>query len=277
MSKVSIIIITYNSEKTIKSCLDSIIGRGEVIVVDNNSSDKTLEQVEKFKDIKVIKNKENLGFGKGNNLGVQNSSGETLFFLNPDCVVRENSLEKLVDFLDRNQEIGAVGPKLLNEDGSVLREMSPFPTVVSEIMVLLRLHRVPFFNNLVYPNYDFTKQQEAEHLMGAALMVRRAVFEDVGGFDENFFLWFEETDLLKRIKEKGHKVVYYPDAVVTHLVGQSTKQLNFLKRQTIWNKSLLYYFSKHETWLHILLLLPFILLSYPAAFFSELIKKVKNE
>jgi hypothetical protein len=109
--------------------------------------------------------------------------------------------------------------------------------------------------------------------MGAALLVRRSVFEEAGGFDPNFFLWFEETDLLKRIKEKGYKIVYHPEASVIHLTGQSTKQINFIKRQTIWNKSLLYYFSKHHSWFELLVLLPFILLSYPAALLSYLVKK----
>lgn len=274
--KVSVIIVTYNSEATINDCLGSVISsslESEVVVVDNNSTENTIEVINKFPSVKLIQNKENLGFGSGNNLGVKNTDSEYIFFLNPDTKVETGAVEKLGEYLDNNADVAAVGPKLLNSDGSIQKELANFPTLLSQLLILLRLHRFPLISNLAYPNFNYDKTQEAEHLMGAALMVRRSVFEEIGGFDEKFFLWFEETDLLKRIKEAGYKIVYYPEAVVTHLVGQSTKQLNFLKRQTIWNKSLLYYFSKHKTWLHILVLLPFIILSYPAALISYLVKK----
>jgi len=273
---VSVIIVTYNSEQTIKDCLESVLGsqgEKEIIVVDNNSSDKTVEIVSKFSKVRFIKNKENFGFGKASNTGARQAKGEFLFFLNPDCQVEKDSIKMLESFLIQNKEIAVVGPKLINENGSLQREMSPFPDLLDQIIVLLRLHRFKFFSKFVYPNYNYEKTQEAEHLMGSALMIRRSVFEEVGGFDPNFFLWFEETDLLKRIKEKGYEVVYYPKARVKHLVGQSTKQINFLKKQTIWNRSLLYYFKKHENFVTILLILPFVLLSYPAALVSYLVKK----
>lgn len=272
-SKVSVIIVTYNSEKTIEACLQSVPSKFETIVVDNDSTDKTVDLVKKFTNVELIQNKENLGFGQANNIGVARSVGDFLFFLNPDCVVEESAIEKLSDYLDKHAEAAVVGPKLLNRDGTIQMEMAPFPTVLSQILILLRLHRLRFFINIVYPKYNFEKVQEADHLMGAALMIRRNVFRKVSGFDPNFFLWFEETDLLKRIKETGSKIVYYPEASVTHLVGQSTRQLNYLTKQTIWNKSLIYYFRKHKEWVKLLLLAPFIVLSYPAALVSYLVKR----
>lgn len=275
MSKTSVVIVTFNSAKTIKSCLFSVdeLKDVEVIVVDNDSSENTIEEIKKFQKVKLIENRENLGFGKANNLGVKNSNGENIFFLNPDCVVEKDTVKILTDFLADNKDVAVVGPKLLNSDGSLQKEISPFPTFLSEIMVLLRLHRLTFFQKLVYPNYDYSKIQEAEHLIGAALLVRKNIFEDLGGFDENFFLWFEETDLLKRIKKSGYKVVYFPGTSVTHSLGQSTRRVNFLKKQTIWDKSLIYYFRKHKGWVKLLALLPFIVLSYPAALVSVLIKR----
>lgn len=272
--KTSIVIVSYNSEKTIKICLESIKNSNEeIIVVDNNSTDKTCRIVETYNQVKLIRQDENFGFGKANDLGVKNSVGDYLFFLNPDTKVSTSSVNKLAHYLNKNKDIAVVGPKLLNTDGLIQKEMAKFPTLLSQVLILLRLHRFPVFSSLVYPNYNYDETQEAEHLMGSALLIRRKNFEEVGGFDENFFLWFEETDLLKRIKDFGNKIVYYPEASITHLVGQSTKQLNFWNKQTIWNKSLLYYFRKHKTWLHILVLLPFMLLSYPAAFLVSLVKK----
>lgn len=270
-----IIIVAWNSEKTIEACLKSIIDTSDkkIIVVDNASTDATTEIVRKFSQVKLLENKSNLGYGTAANLGVENTSCLYTLFLNPDCVVKKEAVEKLSSFLDKKNEAAVVSPKLVGQNGQLQREMSPFPTVLSQVLILLRLHRISFFQHIVYPEIDYEKTQEAEHLMGAALMIRRSVFEKLGGFDENFFLWFEETDLLKRISEAGHKIIYYPETSVTHLTGQSTKQLNFFKKQTIWNKSLIYYFSKHKGWVKLLLLVPFIVLSYPAALVSYLIKK----
>lgn len=271
---ISIVIVTWNSSATIEKCLRSFeaSSKVEITVVDNNSSDNTVALVEKFPWLKLVKNKVNQGFGQAINLGIESNQHEFVFLLNPDTEVEKGTPELLKKYLLKHQQVGVVGPKLLNGDGSVQGEIALFPTLLSQVLILLRLHRFGL-SNLVYPKLDYSKTQEVEHLMGAALLIRRSVFEEVGGFDEKFFLWFEETDLLKRIQEKGYKIMYYPEATVTHLVGQSTKQLNFLKKQTIWNKSLLYYFKKRKDWITILLLLPFIVLSYPAALISYLIKK----
>lgn len=274
--KISVIIVTYNSEAAIKNCLSSVFSSSaetEAIIVDNNSGDKTIGLVEQFPKARLIRNKRNLGFGRANNVAARAASGDFLFFLNPDCVVEDTTIGKLANYLEKNKDVAVVGPKLLNSNGSIQREIANFPNFLSQIFILLRLHRIGVFQNFVYRELDYDKTQESEHLMGAALLVRREVFENVGGFDENFFLWFEETDLLKRIKDLGYRIVYYPEARVTHLVGQSTRQLDFFEKQTIWNKSLLYYFKKRKDWITILLLLPFIVLSYPAALISYLIKK----
>ncbi len=275
--KISVIIVTYNSEKSIRNCLSSVFSNQletEVIVVDNNSNDKTVEVVKQSPKVKLIQNSENLGFGKANNIAVKIASGDFLFFLNPDCVLENNTIKNLVSYLDSNSNVAVVGPKLLNSDNSVQTEITRFPNLLSESFTLLRLHRVGFLKNFVYPKLDYEKTQEVEHLMGAALLIRREIFEEVGGFDEKFFLWFEETDLLKRIKDLGYKIIYYTEARVNHLIGQSTKQLNFIHKQTIWNKSLLHYFKKHQNWVTILVLLPFVVLSYPAALVSYLVKKI---
>lgn len=276
MSKVSTVVVSYNSESTIEACLNSLTeeeGINQIFVVDNISTDKTVSLVKTFSNVKVIKSERNLGFGAANNLGAKNTKGDYLLFLNPDARVEQGSVAKLAEYLDRNKETAVVGPKLQNNDGSLQREMAYFPTLFSQILILLRLHRLSFFSKFVYPDFDYNKTQEAEHLMGAALMIRRKIFEEVEGFDPNFFLWFEETDLLKRIKDREYKIVYLSDAVVTHLVGQSTKKIPWFRKQTIWNKSLLYYFSKHKSLPPLLVLIPFILLSYIAALIKNSFKE----
>jgi len=273
--KISIVIVTYNSAETISSCLESVFKYrnlvDEFIVVDNASRDKTVEKVKKFNSVKLIENKKNLGFAAANNIGIKQSKSPYVFLLNPDAIVIKG-LDLLIEQIERDNKIGIIGPKLVNADGSLQKEMTYFPGLFNQILILLRLHRLPWIGSLVYPNYDYNKPQEADHLMGSALLIRREVFEKVGLFDENFFVWFEETDLEKRAKAAGFKIVYYPKTVVSHKVGESTSQLNFFKRQTIWNQSLLYYFKKNcgIKWL---LLIPFTLFSFiPAALFS--LKKV---
>lgn len=272
--KVSVVIITFNNEKTIRDCLNSVLKEDldkELIVVDNNSSDSTCKLVEQFKEVKLIKNRENFGFGKANNIGTRVSVGNYILFLNPDTEVKKGSIAELANYLDQNSSVAAVGPALANENGRIQPERSSLPNLITEILILTNLHKLSFFRGFVYAIATPETIVQVDHLMGAALMIRREVFERVDGFDEKFFLWFEETDLLKRIQDKGLKIVYYPQSKVVHIGSQSSKLINSIKRQHIWNRSLLYYFKKHYGYQSILVLLPFVLISYLLAALKTLV------
>ncbi|OGY21674.1 MAG: hypothetical protein A2126_01825 [Candidatus Woykebacteria bacterium GWB1_45_5] len=276
MDKITFIIVTWNSSGTIDGCLKRLEKlKVEVWVVDNNSSDDTVSKVKEYPQVKLIKNKSNLGFATANNVVLKKVISEFVFLLNPDAQLVGAALAEMIKFMEKNKDVGILGPKLLNPDGSLQREMTPFPGLLDQILILLRLHRLPWFRNLVYPNYDYNKTQEAPHLMGSALLVRKEVFEKVGAFDENFFLWFEETDLEKRAKEAGFKIIYYPKAQVKHLRSTSIKKINPLKRQAIWNKSLRYYFKKHKSRLEQLILEPFIYISFLPALLLVVKEKIR--
>jgi GT2 family glycosyltransferase len=269
--KIDIVIVTLNNETTISSCLDSIHASSpnkiNIFVVDNASTDNTLDVVRRrFPYVRIIKNEENLGFAKANNQALRQSREEFVLLLNPDTEVVGDALDKMVLYLRKRKNVGVLGPKLLNADGSLQKELSSFPNLLSMILILLKLHRTTPFKSLVYPNYNYNEIQEVDHLMGSALLLRKEVFKKIGLFDENFFLWFEETDFEKKAKEAGFKIVYFPKASVKHLVGHSIKQINSLKRQMIWNKSLQYYFHKHKSKFEQIVLVPFIGLSYLPAF-----------
>lgn len=272
MTKVSAIIVSYNVKKLLRQCLDSLrrskLDSGfelEVWVVDNNSKDGTSDMVAKeFSWVNFIPNGRNLGFAVANNQAIRKIKDEFIFLLNPDATTQKNTIETMLAYMNKHNEVGILGPMLLNSDGIIQKEMSPFPRLLDSLLILLKLHRIKPLNYLVYPNYDYNKMQEAEHLMGSALFIRRKVFEDIGLFDEDFFLWFEETDLEKRTKDAGWKIVYYPKAKVTHLVGQSSRQVNPFKKQAIWNNSLLTYSRKHFSFLARISLFPFLLISYLA-------------
>jgi GT2 family glycosyltransferase len=263
--ELSIIIVNWNGAEFVGKCLKSVFESKfnkpwEVIVVDNNSSDKSVEIIKQFPQVIAIENKENVGFGAANNQALKQATGKFVFLLNPDTQIFPDSMEKLVEKIEEEEKIAIVAPQLVNENGSLQKEIGTFPGLVDSILVLLKLHRLPFFKDLVYPKVDYSQEQEAEHLMGSALLIRREVLDSVGVFDEHFFLWFEETDLEKRIKEAGWKLIYYPQVRVVHLLSKSIKQVGPLKRQLMWSKSLGIYFRKHKSLIERILLLPFIIL-----------------
>lgn len=261
--ELSVIIINWNGAEFIGKCLKGVVEcrfskPWEVIVVDNNSSDKSREIIKQFPQVIVIENKENIGFGAANNQALRQARGKFVFFLNPDVRIFPDDLEKLVEKIEEGERVGVVAPQLVNEDGSLQKEIGRFPGLIDSILVLVKLHRLPFLEDLVYPGVDYSQEQEAEHLMGSALLVRRNVLDSVGVFDEHFFLWFEETDLEKRIKDAGWKLIYYPQVHVVHLLSKSIRQVSPLKRQLIWNRSLWIYFRKHKSLFERFVLLPFM-------------------
>jgi len=259
---LSVIIVTYNSQDFIGECLKSVeraiekaksrdwgLGTGdlfgaEMIVVDNASIDGTVEIVRQFENVRLIRNAQNLGFAAGVNCGAKVAQGDWLLLLNPDCIVDENALSTLTDFV-RNcgDEVAIVGLQLLNPDGTLQPSGRRFPKVWEFILALLGFSR--WMEARWFAGRDFTKVQEVDEVSGAALAVSRKAFEQVGGMDEGFFLFFEELDLCRRAKAKGFKVVYLPDAKVKHLWGASVKRVPEIARKA-QQQSAIRYFRKHH-------------------------------
>lgn len=269
MKDLSIVIVTTNAIKHIANCLDSISRTTpppsvEIIVSDNNSTDGTVELIKnKFTGVKLIENRRNLGFGPANNRGAEQSSGRYILFLNDDTIVLEGSLTKLIKFMDDNQDIGALGPKLLNPDYSLQPSMSRYPSIWRDIVYalfpktyLLNNEKVRRFlgrfssgENLGrYGNHD--KVCDTDFPKGACLLVRRSAIEQTGLFDENIFFFSEEAELCFRIKKKGWRVVFYPAAEIIHIGGSTTgKEIDKVpgRRFIQKHKSNLYFFEKHGT------------------------------
>ncbi len=252
---LSIIIVTWNSEEFICNCLDSIFlslvnFTSEVIVVDNNSSDETAKIVEQlYPQVNLIQNKENLGYAKGNNQGIEESRGEYVLLLNPDTQVLEDSLSLMYRFMEENPNAGALGPKLLNPDKTVqpsCREFPTFSTLIWEFSGLSRLFpRSGVFGRWRMGYFDFDKQREVDQPMASCLMLRRAALEDVGIFDESLAMFFNDVDLCYRIKKGGWKIYFYPEAKVIHHKGGSTRKA---KARMIWLSHWAFYkfFKKHK-------------------------------
>jgi GT2 family glycosyltransferase len=249
---ISVIIVSWNVRDLLKKCLESIFRHTqdvafEVIMVDNASTDGTLEMLKHyFPNVKLIANQKNLGFAKANNIGIREAQGEYILLLNPDTEFIENSLEKVVQKMESDENIGVLGCRILNSDKSLQPSVRRFPTLASQLIILLKLHRLfpSLLNNYLAKDFDYSKEAEAVQVMGAFFCVSRTVFEQIGLLDEEYFIWFEEVDFCRRAKKVGYKVIYCPEISIIHHSGQSFAQVDTLKKQWWFFRSALHYFSK---------------------------------
>jgi GT2 family glycosyltransferase len=229
MPDVSAVIVTYNALPWIERSLESLEGtNAEVIVVDHGSTDGTLDLVrDRVPAVRVIE-QENKGLGAGSNAGMRVASGRYFLLLNSDAWLKEGSLAKLVAFADEHPEAAVVGPKLLNLDGTLQRSVRGFPSVwrlATEYFFLRKLApRSRALNSFYAGGFDHDYVRQAEFVMGAAILVRREAADAVGLFDEDFFMYNEESDWCYRFRQAGWQVLFYPDAEVFHVGGATTKQ-----------------------------------------------------
>lgn len=275
--KLSILIVSYNVRDLLDRCLRSlgnIPEDWEVIVVDNNSKDGTRERItnheSRVTNFKGFCLSQNVGFSKGNIEAYKHASGEYILLLNPDTKVLPNAIATMVRYLDEHPRASILGPKLLNEDGSIQRSVRGFPTLVSQILILLKLHNYysSTFESLKHyllPDFDYSKTQSVDQVMGAALMTRRSTIEDLGFLDPGYKRIFEEVDFCYRVKKSGGEVAYLPEARIVHSKGQSfgnsMKFSQMLKKQYYFNQGMLRFFSKHRPLWQTIALVPFLLVS----------------
>lgn len=224
MEKTAFIIVTYNNESNIGRCLRSLQDfSAEIIVVDNSSEDKTLFEVERFKKVKLIKSDKNLGFAKGCNLAVKNTEADILIFLNPDTIIRsKNFMRKVLEDLNE-EKVGIVGPKFVHPDGSMQKTVRNFPTPWNAFKEYLLGQKG------AYDFYELGQKSEVDVVVGGCLAIRSGVFRKVKGFNEKFFLYFEDIELCKKIKSIGYKIIYDPDILIEHIEGASGKGKNVSK------------------------------------------------
>ena len=252
LSQLSIIIVSWKVRELLAACLASLPRGPEVIVVDNASADGSAEMIrERYADVTLLANRENRGFTGGNNDGLKLAHGSLIMFLNPDTVVDEDALPLMLDYLGAHPDVGVVGPQLRYGDGTLQSSRRRFPTVMTGLMesTPLAWHWPRRFNPWA-KRYHMDDQspdraQEVDWLNGAALMTRREVLDGAGAFDEGYFMYSEELDWQRRVKEKGWKIVYLPDAVVTHYEGKSSDQVA-AERHIRFNTSKVRYYEKHH-------------------------------
>jgi GT2 family glycosyltransferase len=250
---LSIIIISFNTRETTLKCLRSVYAHldgvaVEVIVVDNASADGSADAIAaQFPQVVMIRNPDNAGFGAANNLAMQQAKGENLLLLNSDAFLTPGALPAMLAALHEKPNIGLVGPRLLNADGSLQRSCYRFPSPLVAWLEALWISAVApaksIFGDLRTWPHD--EPYQPEWVIGACMMVRRQVYETVGGFDPGFFMYAEETDWQKRIRAAGWEIAFTPAAAVTHLGGASGAD-DKPKINNYFFSSGDYYYRKHH-------------------------------
>ena len=250
---LTLILISWNTSKELKSCLysvrDAINDAVQVIVVDNASGDDTVEMIHsEFPWVHLIANKTNYGFGKGCNIGLRESLGRYIFFLNPDSAIEKESLKSIVEFGDSHPEAGILGIKVMNPNGTLQYSCRHFPTVAAGLFRNSILGKFfpknPYTRDYLMVDWNHNQPQEVDWVSGCALVIRKETIEELGGFDERFFMYCEDVDLAYRAKQKNWKVMYFPGAVSIHSRSKSSdKSPNHMIFE--FHKSMYRFFKKH--------------------------------
>lgn len=252
---LSVIIVSYNTQDLLKQTIASVINTAsnityEIIVSDNDSTDGSPSMVRReFPDVLLIENKANLGFSKGNNIAMKEAKGRYILLLNSDTVVEGDCLERCIAYMDKHNDIGALGCKIVLPSGDLDHACKRgFPTPEASLYYMLGLHKA-FPGNKKYGTYSAShvgedEVAEVDALMGAFMMLPRKVIDEVGMLDENFFMYGEDLDWCYRIKEAGYKVVYYPKGQVIHYKGASSKKK---RGKTIYefHRAMILFYNKH--------------------------------
>jgi N-acetylglucosaminyl-diphospho-decaprenol L-rhamnosyltransferase len=279
---LSIIIVNWNVRDLLHACLCSLEAHRkrlelQVIVVDSYSADDSVDMVRRhFPWVELIACEENVGFPRGNNLGLAQANGRYILLLNPDTEVVGDALATMVAYAETHPKVGAIGPQLLNPDGSVQSSRRRFPTLVTAIFESTWLESfAPASILRHYYVQDLVDEEIAvvDWVTGACLLVRREVVDQIGGLDENYFMYSEELDWCHRIKLAGWQIVYLPTARVIHHVGKSSEQA-VTARHINFQRAKLRYFYKYHGRLAAWLLRLFILWNYSWQLIVEALKGI---
>ena len=261
MIDISIIIVSWNVADVLTDCIDSILESPvainkpngdlpvvEIIVVDSASSDDTVAMIrDRYPQVRLFAEDDNVGFVRGNNIGFAVAQGRYHFLLNPDTVLHDDAINKMVAYLDTNPEVGIVGPHTLNTDGTHQSTRRRFPSVPLAFFESTWLEKhAPngMIDSFHVRDMLNDKTFDVDWLQGSALMARAEIYETIGGLDPLFFMYFEEVDWCKRAKDAGWRVVYLGDTFITHHGGKSSGQVYTFQQQNFQTSKLLYY-RKH--------------------------------
>ena len=261
----SIIIVSFNTRVILRECLESVLResaglRVEIFIVDNHSSDGSAEMVEsEFPQVRLIRSEVNLGFGSANNVALEQAQGKYFVLLNSDAFFEPNALRLAIEHMDATPGCGLGGGLLVGRDGAWQPSARTFHSIAGDLIVMTGLAG-KFPKSKVFGAFDRTWADKSEAasvdwVPGAFSIIRPEAIRKVGSFDPAFFLYYEEVDLCKRIKGAGYSIWYWPDIVIVHIGGESSRQLKSLEfssqaaQVVLWRmRSTLLYYRKHHGW-----------------------------
>lgn len=256
MDKLSIVILSYNTKKLTLDCIESVFdqysknienGEFEIIVADNASTDGTPVEISNLKskisNLKLIQNKNNFGFSKGNNAAVRDARGKYILFLNSDTQVKDKELLSMIDFLEKNPKVGILGGKIINNDQTPQPSAGKFYTLLNLCIVLLGLERLGFVRS------SPSKISRVDWVSGAFMMIGKDLFDRLGGFDEHLFMYLEDMELCYRAKKEDFLTYFYPNVKLMHKkLGSSNKTFAIINIY----KGILYFYKKHKSWQYLI-------------------------
>lgn len=282
--RFGLVIVNWNVRDYLDNCLKSLAKwrvseACRVVVVDNGSVDGSVTMVkQKYPEQNIIAAGENLGFAKANNLGAKEFTSDYVILINPDTESLDDFTSKIESFFAEHPQAAVVGGKLINNDNSVQASVRKFPSLWPAILDSLKLlKRFPVLGGkYLQTNFDYNAKQQVDQVMGAFMIIKSSVWQELQGFDEGYKLWFEEVDFCKRVKGLGYEIWYSPEFKLRHTGARSFVQLSHIAKHNLYSASLLRYFSKFHSKLSLSILKLFVwvgsLESYAIDYAKSLVK-----
>lgn len=252
---VSVLIINYNTKDLTANCIKSIYASDtkysfEIILVDNASSDSSVDSIEKiFPKVRLIENKQNVGFARANNQAANVAAGRYLYILNSDTEIEKDVIDKVISYGDSNKKAGIIGTMVIFPDGHLQKNFYKFPSFFSELIFftlgIIKSNDWFLFNLNKYKGNQITEPFEVDVIAGCSMFVRRQVYEELGLFDEKFFMYYEDSEFCHRVKNSGYQCIYFPMSVVEHMhKGSASKNDDNFKLLLSCFKGACLYFTK---------------------------------
>jgi len=248
--KISVIIINYNTLELTRKCIESAtkyIKNAEIILIDNGSTDGSKLYFSKIKNIVYVYNKDNLGFSKANNIGAKYATSDNLLFLNSDAEIKDDSFEKALAFYIKNKP-GILSPRLLNTDNTIQASCFKNQSLSNAFKEYLLKQKYSF--SKYYPTGN--NPEIVENVVGAVMLISKTIFKKINGWSENYFMYYEDLDLCRKVKKNNYEIVYFPDWTIYHHHGaskSSNKNINLIKSSKIYHGRLKYYLITTILWL----------------------------
>lgn len=275
-ANLSIIIVSCNTQLLLEKALNSIKKSGDpfkklLIVFDNGSKDGTQEMIKKkFPWVVYLRSETNLGFSKAVNRAAQQAQGDYLLLLNSDARLQEDSIQKAVEWMEQNPRCAVCGAQLLNEDGTLQNSIANFPTLLTELANKSILRRL-FPKKFPGKEYQSGRPQAVESVIGAFFLIRKTIWDELGGFDERYFFFFEETDFCLRATQRGYLVYYLPQVKVWHGQGKTAKTRLSEARIEYWKSRYRYFKTHHPLYKYLILKIGLLIRLFLSLFLESLL------